>query len=57
MKRTKHSVYLRNKIADCAAFCDSCAIIEGASATYSERKELQGLLRKALEYIDKQLGF
>lgn len=57
MKRTKFSVGMRNKLASLAMDCNCCALIEQAGASRSEREELQGLIRKALQYIDKCLGF
>lgn len=35
--------------------CDSCAAIERARMSRSERKELQEMLRKAVDWIDKKI--
>lgn len=48
---------MRNKLASLAMDCDCCALIDQAGASRSEREELQGLIRKALQYMDKCLGF
>jgi len=55
MIRNKWSVETRNKLAQLAMECDSCAAIEGAKMTSREREELQTLIRKALDYIDKRI--
>lgn len=56
MKRTKFSVNMRNKLAMLAADCDCSAAINESKMLYSERKELQGLIRKAYQYIDKKIA-
>lgn len=55
MIRNKWSVDTRNKLANLAMECDSCAAIEGAKMSRSEREELQSLIRKAMNYIDKKI--
>lgn len=36
--------------------CNSAAAIEGSRLSRQEQDELQGLIRKAVEYIDTKLG-
>jgi hypothetical protein len=55
MKRTKWSVGMRNKLSSLAMECDSCAAIEEAKMTDSERQTLQKMLRKAVEWIDSKI--
>lgn len=55
MIRNKWIVNLRNKVAEFAMECDSCAAIDGARMSSSEREELQKRLRSAVEYIDGKL--
>lgn len=55
MIRHKWVVGVRNKLANLASECDSCAAIEGSKLTPAERTELQDLIRKACTYIDKKL--
>lgn len=55
MKRTKWSVGMRNKLSSLAMECDSCAAIEEAKMTDSERKTLQKMLGKAVEWIDSKI--
>lgn len=55
MIRHKWIVGLRNKVASLACECDSCAAIEGAMMTRTEREELQKLLMKAVNYVDKKI--
>lgn len=55
MKREKWIVGLRNKVSSLAAECDSAAAIEGARMTPTERRELQSLLRQAVEYVDNKI--
>ena len=55
MKRTKWSVGMRNKLSSLAMVCDSCAAIEEAKMTDSERQTLQKMLRKAVEWIDSKI--
>ena len=35
--------------------CDSCAAIDGAKMTRSEREELQKMLNKTIAWIDKRI--
>lgn len=55
MKRTKWSVGMRNKLSSLAMECDSCAAIEEAKMTDSERQTLQNMLNKAVEWIDSKI--
>lgn len=55
MIRDKWSVGLRNKLSSLAMECDSCAAIEGAKMTSREREELQKMLIKAVDWIDKKI--
>ena len=55
MKRTKWSVGMRNKLSSLAMECDSCAAIEEAKMTDSERQTLQKMLRKAVDWIDSKI--
>ena len=55
MIRHKWIVGVRNKMSMLAGEFDSAAAIEGSKLTSTERQELQSLLRKAVEYIDKKL--
>lgn len=55
MKRTKWSVGMRNKLSSLAMECDSCAAIEEAKMTDSERKALQKMLSKAVDWIDSKI--
>lgn len=55
MKRTKWSVGMRNKLSSLAIECDSCAAIEEAKMTDSERKVLQKMLNKAVDWIDSKI--
>ena len=55
MIRHKWSVNMRNKLSDLWMQCDSCAAIEGAKMTPSEREELKKMLRKAVDWIDKKI--
>ena len=55
MKRTKWSVGMRNKLSSLAMECDSCAAIEEAKMTDSERQNLQKMLRKAVDWIDSKI--
>ena len=55
MIRHKWIISVRNQLANLAMECDSCAAIEGSCLTRGEQETLQGLLRKAVDYIDKQL--
>ena len=47
---------MRNKFAMLAADCDCSAAINEAMMLYSERKELQEVIRKAYQYIDKRIA-
>lgn len=55
MIRNKWSVGLRNKLSSLAMECDSCAAIDGAKITDLQRKELKGLIMKAVNYIDDRI--
>ena len=55
MKRTKWSVGMRNKLSSLAMECDSCAAIEEAKMTNSERQTLQNMLSKAVDWIDSKI--
>ena len=57
MIRHKWILKVRNQLANLAGECDSCAAIEGARMTRSEREALQTQLRDAVNWIDKKLGF
>ena len=57
MIRHKWILKVRNTLAELAMECDSCAAIEGARMTESEREALQTKLRDAVKWIDKKLGF
>lgn len=57
MIRHRFILGVRNKLSDLAASCDSSAAIEGSRLSTKEREELQTLIRKAYQYIDKKLGF
>ena len=57
MIRHKWILKVRNQLASLAMECDSCAAIEGAKMTPSEREALQTQLRDAYKWIDKRLGF
>lgn len=56
MVRHKWILKVRNQLASLAMECDSCAAIEGARMTESERKELQTRMRNAVSWIDAKLG-
>lgn len=56
MIREKFIIGMRNRLAELAVDCDSCAAIERGKMTRQEREELQALIRKAYRYIDKKLG-
>lgn len=55
MIRHKWTIRLRNQLTELAMECDSCAAIEGAKLTSTERSRIQNDLRKVVDYIDKQL--
>ena len=55
MIRHKWIVGMRNKLSDLWMECDSCAAIEGAKMTSSEREELKKMLRKTVDWIDKKI--
>lgn len=55
MVRNKWIINLRNKVAEFAMECDSCAAIEGAKMSRFEREELQERLKNAVKYIDDKL--
>lgn len=46
---------MRNKLSSLAIECDSCAAIEEAKMTDSERKVLQKMLNKAVDWIDSKI--
>lgn len=56
MIRHKWSIKVRNTISSLAMECDSCAAIEGAKMTKTEREELQKMLMKAVTWMDKKFG-
>ena len=56
MVRHKWILKVRNQLAILAGECDSCAAIDGARLTESERKELQTRMRNAVSWIDAKLG-
>ena len=56
MIREKWIVGVRNKLSELAMECDSCAAIEGARMTPSEREALQTQLRDAVKWIDKRIA-
>lgn len=55
MIRHKWIVGVRNKLSNMRMECDSCAAIEGAYMTPTERIELQKMLKKAIDWIDKKI--
>lgn len=55
MIRHKWIIGVRNNIMSYKAECDSCAAIEGAKLSRTERSELQSLLDKVVMYIDNHL--
>lgn len=55
MKRTKWIVGVRNRLSDFMMECNSCAAIEDTRMTEYERKQLQKLLVKTIEWIDKKI--
>jgi hypothetical protein len=55
MLRTKWTVGLRNKLSELSMECDSCAAIDGAGMSITERRVLQNKLNDAIEYIDKKI--
>lgn len=55
MIRTQWSVGLRNKLSEMAMECDSCVAIERARMSRTEREELQKMLRKVVNWIDKKI--
>lgn len=57
MVRHKWILKVRNQLAILAGECDSCAAIEGARLTESERSALQQRLRDDVAWIDRKLGF
>lgn len=56
MIRHKWIVGMRNKLSSLAMECDSCAAIEDSKLTSKEREDLQKILRKAIQYIDKRIA-
>lgn len=56
MIRHKWSIKVRNTLSSLAMECDSCAAIEGAKMTKSEREELKKMLMKAVTWMDKKFG-
>lgn len=55
MIRNNWTVGLRNKLSEMRMECDSCAAIDGARMTRSEREELQKMLNKTIAWIDKKI--
>lgn len=55
MIRNNWSVGLRNALSNLYNECDSCAAIEGAKMTRIEREELQKMLLKTINWIDKKI--
>ena len=55
MIRHKWIVGMRNNLSDLWMECDSCAAIEGAKMTSSEREELKKMLKKTVDWIDKKI--
>ena len=55
MIRAKWIIGVRNKLANLAMECDSCAAIEDSRLSETEREQLQELIRKAINYIDQKL--
>ena len=47
---------MRNKLSSLAMECDSCAAIEDYQLTPKEREDLQKMLKKAIQYIDKRIA-
>lgn len=56
MIRNKWIVGMRNKLSSLAMECDSCAAIEDCQLTPKEREDLQNMLKKAIQYIDKRIA-
>ena len=56
MIRHKWILKVRNQLASLAMECDSCAAINGARMTPSEREALQTQLRDAVKWIDKRIA-
>lgn len=52
MKRTKWSVSLRNRLSSLAMECDSCAAVDEAKMSTTERDKIQSEIFKTVEYID-----
>ena len=55
MIREKWIVGVRNNLVNLYMECDSCAAIEGACMTSSERENLKKLLKKSVDWIDKRI--
>lgn len=55
MIREKWIVGVRNKLVNLYMECDSCAAIEGAQMTSSEREDLKKLLKRSVDWIDKRI--
>lgn len=55
MIRNNWSVGLRNKLSEMMMECDSCAAIDGAKMTRTEREELQKMLNKTIAWVDKRI--
>ena len=55
MKRDGFTVGLRNKLSELAMQCDSCAAIEGARMSESERQDIKLALRSIVNYIDERI--
>ena len=55
MIRHKWIIGFRNTLANLSMECDSCAAIECARLSRTEREELQKSVRKIVKYIDDKL--
>lgn len=55
MIRNKWIVGFRNSLASLSMECNSCAAIEESRLTVEERKDLQKILREAINYVDKRI--
>ena len=55
MIRSKWIIGMRNKLSSLWMECDSCAA-EDSKLTSKEREDLQKMLKKAIQYIDKRIA-
>ena len=55
MIRDKWIIGFRNRLANLAMECDSCAAIEGSRLSELERNYLHRRLRDCVNYIDENL--